>query len=40
MTKVALISTVKGPTNEILMFVHYHLNSGLDEIILFFDDPI
>ncbi|PLX78593.1 MAG: hypothetical protein C0616_14240 [Desulfuromonas sp.] len=37
--KFAIISTVKAPGNELAMFVNYHLNIGIDEIILFFDDP-
>jgi hypothetical protein len=40
MTKVAVISTVKAPPHELHMFVNYHLNIGIDEIILFFDDPL
>ncbi len=39
MQKIALISTVRGPLNELKMFVNYHLNIGIDEIILFFDYP-
>ena len=39
MTKVAIISTVRAPLNELKMFINYHLNIGVDEIILFFDDP-
>ncbi len=39
MSKIALISTVKAPTNELLEFVNYHLGIGINEIILFFDDP-
>jgi hypothetical protein len=38
--KAAVISTVYAPFRELLMFVHYHLNIGIDELILFFDDPI
>ena len=37
--KIAIVSTVKGPLNELLMFINYHLNIGIDQIILFFDDP-
>jgi len=40
MTKVAAISTVKAPLHELRMFVNFHLNIGVDEIILFFDDPL
>ena len=37
--KIALVSTVKSPILELKMFVHYHLNIGINEVILFFDDP-
>lgn len=39
MTKIAVISTVKSPPNELSKFVNYHLNIGIDNVILFFDDP-
>lgn len=39
MSKIAAISTVKSPPNELTRFVNYHLNIGINEIILFFDDP-
>jgi len=39
MIKVAIISTVKAPIEELRLFVNYHLNIGIDNIILFFDDP-
>lgn len=39
MTKIAVVSMVKAPLHELKLFVHYHLNIGIDEIILFFDDP-
>jgi hypothetical protein len=39
MEKLAIISTVKAPLSQLRMYVNYHLNMGIDEIILFFDDP-
>ncbi len=36
---VAIISTVKAPLDQLVMFVNYHINLGVDEIILYFDDP-
>lgn len=39
MNKVSTISTIKAPTPEIIMFVNYHLNIGIDRVIIFFDDP-
>ena len=39
MVKVGIISTVKAPLSELRMFVNYHLNIGVDYIVLFFDDP-
>ncbi len=39
MVKIAIVSMVKAPLNELRVFVHYHLNIGIDEIILLFDDP-
>jgi hypothetical protein len=40
MTRIAIISTVKAPLHELRMFVNYHLNIGIEEIILFFDNPL
>ncbi len=40
MLKVAIISMVKAPVEQLRMYVHYHLNIGIDEIFLFFDDPL
>ncbi len=40
MLKVAVISTVRTPLQDLLMFTNYHLNIGIDEMILFFDDPL
>jgi hypothetical protein len=39
MVKIAIVSMVKAPLHELRIFVHYHLNIGIDEIILLFDDP-
>lgn len=40
MEKLAIISTIKAPLGQLQMYVNYHLNLGIDEIILFFDDPL
>jgi hypothetical protein len=40
MEKLAIISTVKAPLGQLQMYVNYHLNLGIDEVILFFDDPL
>lgn len=39
MVKLCVASTVRAPLNETLMFINYHLNIGIDEIVIFFDDP-
>ena len=39
MTRIAIVSMVKAPLHELRLFVHYHLNIRIDEIILYFDDP-
>jgi hypothetical protein len=39
MNRTATISTVKAPIKELSMFVNYHINSGIDMVILFLDDP-
>lgn len=39
MDKICLVATVKAPLDETLMFVNYHLNLGIDDLIIFFDDP-
>ncbi|KAG1665681.1 Glycosyltransferase-like KOBITO 1 [Nymphon striatum] len=39
MSKIAIISTVKSSPDELSKFVNYHLNIGIDNVILFFDDP-
>lgn len=38
MDTIGIISTVKAPTSQLYLFVNYHLNMGVDHIILFFDD--
>lgn len=40
MIKVTIISTVRSPIKQLRLFVNYHLNVGIDHIILFFDDPL
>jgi hypothetical protein len=37
--RICVIATVRAPRNELLDFVRYHLAAGVDEVILFFDDP-
>ena len=39
MDKVCIITTLRATPKETMMFVNYHLNVGIDEMILFFDDP-
>lgn len=39
MDTIGIISTVKAPASQLYLFVNYHLNLGIDHIILFFDDP-
>ena len=39
MIRVATITTLKAPASETLAFINYHLNSGVDHMYLFFDDP-
>ena len=36
---VCTVSTVRTPLADLKMFVNYHLNSGIDRMFLFFDDP-
>ncbi|WP_340106392.1 glycosyltransferase family 2 protein [Rhodohalobacter sp. 8-1] len=38
-TSVATVTTLKAPLEETLSFIHYYLNSGIDRMYLFFDDP-
>jgi hypothetical protein len=37
--KVCVIATVRADVRDTIGFVNYHLNSGIEEIILFLDDP-
>jgi hypothetical protein len=37
--RVCLIATVRSPINELMEFTRCHLEAGIDEISLFFDDP-
>jgi hypothetical protein len=37
--KLCVVSTVRSTADELLEFTHYHLNVGIDQILLFFDDP-
>lgn len=39
MPRVAIASTVRNPGPSITSFVRHHLASGVDSILLFFDDP-
>ncbi|MGA7384750.1 MAG: glycosyltransferase family 2 protein, partial [Methylocella sp.] len=39
MDKLCVVSTVRATATQILYFVNYHINIGIDEVILFFDDP-
>lgn len=39
MGKVAVVSTVKTPIDELQLYVNYHFNVGVDKFFLFFDDP-
>jgi len=39
MSRIAVISTVRTPLAELRMFVHHHLEVGVDRVILYFDDP-
>ena len=39
MSTICLVTTLRAPLSEVMMFVNYHLNIGIDKLILFFDDP-
>jgi hypothetical protein len=39
MSSVCVVTTLRAPLHETLMFVNYHLNIGVDHMYLFFDDP-
>jgi len=36
---VCLFTTIRAPLADTLAFVNYHLNTGIDHIYMFFDDP-
>lgn len=40
MSKVALISTVKTSLKQLQRHISYHLQIGIDEVIIFCDDPL
>lgn len=37
--RIASVTTLRAPLQETLRFVSYHRNTGVDRVILFFDDP-
>ena len=37
--RICLVTTLRASLNDTLMFVNYHRHIGVDDIILFFDDP-
>lgn len=37
---ITTVSTVRADPENLQMFVNYHLNSGIDRMTLFFDDPL
>lgn len=37
--RLCTVTTLRAPKEEILPFVNYHLNVGIDQMFLFFDDP-
>lgn len=39
MGNIGIASTVKTPLSQLYLFVNYHLNIGVDHVVLFFDDP-
>jgi hypothetical protein len=39
MEKIGIVTTLKAPLRETIQYVHYHLNIGVDKLLLFFDDP-
>ena len=36
---ICIVSTVRAAQIQLKMFVNYHLNSDVDRMFLFFDDP-
>jgi hypothetical protein len=39
MSGLAIITTMKAPPGEVQLFVNYHLNIGIDKLIIYVDDP-
>ncbi len=39
METIGIVSTVRAPFSQLKAFVNFHLNIGIDCIVLFFDDP-
>lgn len=39
MNYICLVSTLRAPVSETLSFVNYHINTGIDRLVLFFDNP-
>lgn len=37
--KISIVTTLRAPLHTTQDFVHFHLNSGVDHIFLYFDDP-
>jgi hypothetical protein len=38
--RTCLVSTIRSTRVDTIRFINYHLNIGVDEIVLFFDDPV
>ena len=36
---VGIVTTLKAPVEDVLRFVNWHINLGVDHLFLFFDDP-
>lgn len=39
MSKICTVTTINAPLHEIVSFVNYHLNYGIDRLFLYFDAP-
>lgn len=39
MAKISIVATIRASLRESLSFVNYHLNIGIDHLVLFFDAP-
>jgi len=37
MDTICLFSTIRAPLSDLIVFVNYHLNTGIHKLILFFD---